>query len=106
MVPGARALPLASGWGERGVLLALAATAQHAVAGGLPDLIVGHGVLGRLLARLTVAAGGQPVVWERHGGRTDGAIGYRVTQAADRRTRGATTAASLTPAATRRCSTR
>ncbi len=81
VVPGARALPLASDWGERGVLLALAATAQHALSGGLPDLIVGHGVLGRLLARLAVAAGGQPVVWENHGGRTNGAAGYCVTQA-------------------------
>ena len=32
-----------------------------------PDLIVGHGVLGRLLARLAVLAGGAPpVVWERN----------------------------------------
>ena len=31
----------------------------------LPDLIVGHGVVGRLLARLVIAAGGpSPVVWE------------------------------------------
>lgn len=51
-----------------GALLALAATARHALAGldkDLPDLIVGHGVLGRLLARLTLAAGGAvPTVWE------------------------------------------
>ncbi len=48
--------------------MALAATARHAIAGfgtALPDLIVGHGVLGRLLARLTLAAGGTPpTVWE------------------------------------------
>ncbi len=32
-----------------------------------PDLIVGHGVLGRLLARIDVAAGAPtPVVWERN----------------------------------------
>jgi 3-hydroxyethyl bacteriochlorophyllide a dehydrogenase len=49
--------------GHRAVLLALAATAYHAVSlGGKgdpatpPDLIIGHGVVGRLLARLTVAA--------------------------------------------------
>jgi 3-hydroxyethyl bacteriochlorophyllide a dehydrogenase len=52
------------------VLLALAATAFHAMSGPdylQPDLIVGHGVLGRLLARLAVIRGGQPpVVWERN----------------------------------------
>jgi bacteriochlorophyllide a dehydrogenase len=44
--------------GPEGALLALAATARHALAGfntALPDLIVGHGTLGRLLARLTIA---------------------------------------------------
>jgi bacteriochlorophyllide a dehydrogenase len=51
--------------GENGVLLALAATAHHAIAlAGLPDLIVGHGALGRLMARITVALGGTPTVWE------------------------------------------
>jgi len=79
VVPGAKALPLDGGLGADGVLLALAATAQHAIAGGaLPELIVGHGVLGRLLARLVVAAGGAPVVWETNPARYDGADGYRV----------------------------
>jgi 3-hydroxyethyl bacteriochlorophyllide a dehydrogenase len=80
VVPSARALPIDSTLGERGVLLALAATAQHAVAGGaLPDLIVGHGVVGRLLARLVLAAGGAPpVVWETNPTRMDGAEGYEV----------------------------
>jgi bacteriochlorophyllide a dehydrogenase len=54
--------------GPEGALLALAATARHALAGfntALPDLIVGHGTLGRLLARLTLAAGAPaPTVWE------------------------------------------
>jgi bacteriochlorophyllide a dehydrogenase len=53
--------------GEEATLLALAATAHHAVAGAgatLPELIVGHGVLGRLLARVTKALGGAPTVWE------------------------------------------
>lgn len=72
-----------SGMGAEGALLALAATARHAMAGldkSLPDLIVGHGVLGRLLARLTVAAGGPaPTVWEIDETRQDGANGqYRV----------------------------
>ena len=72
--------------GESAVLLALAATAYHAVSGGgkrspivAPDLIVGHGVLGRLLARLTVAAGlPPPTVWEREPQRHEGAQGYEV----------------------------
>jgi len=71
------------GMGPEGALLALAATARHAMAGldkSLPDLIVGHGVLGRLLARLTVAAGGPaPTVWEIDETRQDGANGrYQV----------------------------
>ena len=80
VVPGERALPISENLGERGVLLALAATAQHAIAGGrAPDLIVGHGVLGRLLARLAVLAGGEPpVVWESNPTRAAGAEGYPV----------------------------
>ncbi len=63
--------------GEHGVLMALAATARHAVAGfTLPDLIIGHGVLGRLLARMAVAAGRRPTVWETNPARRDGAEGY------------------------------
>ena len=71
-----------AGFGAQGALLALAATARHAMAGfdrALPDLIVGHGVLGRLLARLTVAAGAPaPTVWETNPARQFGAIGYDV----------------------------
>ena len=65
-----------------GALLALAATARHAMAGpgkAVPDLIVGHGVLGRLLARLTVAAGAPaPTVWEIDPTRRTGAVDYEV----------------------------
>jgi bacteriochlorophyllide a dehydrogenase len=82
VVPGARVVPLDEGQGEEGVLLALAATAYHAIAarGALPpDLIVGHGVLGRLLARLALQAGGAPpVVWEHNPARAGGADGYPV----------------------------
>jgi len=71
-----------AGLGARGALLALAATARHAMAGQnttVPDLIVGHGVLGRLLARLTVAAGAPaPTVWEIDPTRQIGAQGYDV----------------------------
>ena len=65
-----------------GALLALAATARHALAGmntRLPELIIGHGVFGRLLARLTIAAGGPaPTVWEINEDRQLGATGYSV----------------------------
>lgn len=68
--------------GAQGALLALAATARHAMAGldkTVPDLIVGHGVLGRLLARLTIAAGAPaPTVWEINADRATGADGYEV----------------------------
>jgi 3-hydroxyethyl bacteriochlorophyllide a dehydrogenase len=71
-----------AGLGAEGALLALAATARHAMAGAdkaVPDLIVGHGVLGRLLARLTVAAGAPaPTVWEIDPARMGGATGYQV----------------------------
>ncbi len=66
----------------KGTLFALAATARHAIAGlgnKLPSLIVGHGVLGRLLARLTIAAGGEPpIVWESNPLRADNQTGYQV----------------------------
>lgn len=85
VVPSARAVSIDPALAERGVLLALAATAQHAIAGSpVPELIVGHGVVGRLLARLVMAAGGPPpVVWEANPQRMDGAAGYQVLQADD-----------------------
>ena len=88
VVPGARALPVEEHLGERAILLALAATAYHAARGApaTPELIVGHGVLGRLLARLAVMAGGTPVVWERDPQRAAGGAGYTVIDpAADER---------------------
>lgn len=89
VLPGARTLRIAERTGEHGVLLALAATAYHLAGGAIerqPDLIVGHGVLGRMLARLAVAAGAAPTVWETNPDRRDGAAGYRVVDpAADAR---------------------
>jgi 3-hydroxyethyl bacteriochlorophyllide a dehydrogenase len=86
VVNDSRIAPVSDTLGERAVLLALAATAYHAVSGGgkrlpivPPDLIVGHGVLGRLLARMTVVAGfAPPTVWETNPGRVSGAEGYEV----------------------------
>jgi 3-hydroxyethyl bacteriochlorophyllide a dehydrogenase len=86
VVPGKRVVPVHESLGENAILLALAATAYHAVSGGgkrehivPPDLIIGHGVLGRLLARLNVAAGcTDTVVWERDPQRAQGAEGYAV----------------------------
>jgi len=44
-----------------------------------PELIVGHGVMGRLLARITLALGlPAPVVWETQPARREGAVGYAV----------------------------
>ena len=81
-----RLAPEGNAQGASAVLLALAATAYHTVSHGgtrepgtPPDLIVGHGVMGRLLARLTVAAGAPaPVVWETQAARRSGAEGYTV----------------------------
>jgi bacteriochlorophyllide a dehydrogenase len=81
VVPGARAVTLPDGVGERGVLFSLAATAQHALRlhATPPDLIVGHGALGRLLARLVIATGGAPpTVWEINPTRRTGAHDYPV----------------------------
>jgi 3-hydroxyethyl bacteriochlorophyllide a dehydrogenase len=82
VVPAQRVVAFDEDLGERGVLLALAATAYHAlrlIGDARPECIVGHGVLGRLLARLTIALGGEPpVVWERDADRARGAVGYDV----------------------------
>ena len=66
--------------GAKAVLLALAATSQHTLANQTPpDLIIGHGVMGRLVARLTLAAGyPAPTVWEINPARESGADGYLV----------------------------
>jgi 3-hydroxyethyl bacteriochlorophyllide a dehydrogenase len=82
VVPAKRVVAFDEQLGDEGTLLALAATAYHALRPGgtaLPECIVGHGVLGRLLARLTVALGGAPpVVWESNPDRAEGGAGYTV----------------------------
>lgn len=86
IVPHDRVVRVAPSLGPKAVLLALAATCYHSVSlGGLrapmvaPDLIVGHGVMGRLLARIALALGQPaPTVWETQPARRAGAEGYAV----------------------------
>ena len=82
VVPGNRVAPIPEALGEQGILLALAATAYHALVMRAVEgrsLIVGHGVLGRLLARLsTTLDSAPPVVWETNPDRATGATGYEV----------------------------
>ena len=82
VLPSSRAAAIDTSLGERGVLLALAATAYHALTlpgGAPPELIVGHGVLGRLLARLSIAVHGTaPTVWERDPTRAEAGGAYAV----------------------------
>ena len=93
---------------RRRVLLALAATAYHATlhaTSPLPDLIVGHGVLGRLLARLAMLSGDRaPVVWEDEPEREQmAATDIRCSNRP--KTTAMTTVRFTMSAATRRCST-
>jgi 3-hydroxyethyl bacteriochlorophyllide a dehydrogenase len=82
VVPGAQVIPVQQSLEESAVLIALAASAQHALnatESGAVDLVVGHGVLGRLIARVAMANGtAAPVVWEPSAARRDGADGYSV----------------------------
>ncbi len=82
VVPAKRVVPIDQQLGDRGILLALAATAYHAIAAkgaSPPDCIVGHGVLGRLLARISIAVRNEPpTVWEKNPARAGGAVGYGV----------------------------
>ncbi len=121
VVPEARVASVGDLPAEHAALLALAATAMHALtyrrrhqlreaAAGMPgapraavrgtpdtttvdladivahapELVIGHGVLGRLIARLCIAIGAPaPVVWEIAEARRAGAIGYPVIDPAD-----------------------
>ncbi len=88
VAPAERLIPIGDTLAEEGVLLALAGTAYHALAVSgrlvLPELIVGHGVLGRLIARLVVALDGpSPRVWETNPARRTAEQGYAVIDPAD-----------------------
>ncbi|MDH4413381.1 MAG: chlorophyll synthesis pathway protein BchC [Rhizobium sp.] len=81
VVPGARTVRTDFTQEEDASLLALAATAHHAVCRSTraASLVIGHGVLGRLIARVIVATGNPPpTVWETRDTRCSGAQGYLV----------------------------
>ena len=88
VVPAERLISLPAETESTGVLLALAATACHALRRmddlGPPELIIGHGALGRLLARVTEARYQMtPVVWETADERREGNYRYNVIDPTD-----------------------
>ena len=88
VVPAERLISLPAETESTGVLLALAATACHALRRmedlGPPELIIGHGALGRLLARVTEARYQMtPVVWETADERREGNYSYTVIDPTD-----------------------
>ena len=67
--------------GEEGSLLALAATAHHVFSDDAtckPNIIVGHGALGRLIAKIAVLKGVKPIVIEANKERRKGNFEYEV----------------------------
>lgn len=80
VVPAEKLTPVDRAWGDNGILLALAATAHHAIAPSPntgPTLVVGHGTVGRLLTRQLMARGDPaPIVWEQAAERRDGDGSY------------------------------
>jgi len=82
VLPESRTISIGEKLGEKGILFALGATGYHAAfsdKGVAADLIVGHGVLGRLIARIVIASGAPaPTVWEKNTTRFGGALGYQV----------------------------
>ena len=88
VVPAERLVPLPSEMESKGVLLALAATACHALRRiedlGAPELIIGHGALGRLIARACMARHHvTPTVWETSAERRGGEHSYPVLDPAE-----------------------
>lgn len=84
--PADRVVRLGAAVGADGVLLALAATAHNALLGAraVPELIVGHGALGHMLARIAIALGyPAPTVWERDPDRRRGSFAYPVLDPAE-----------------------
>jgi len=83
VTPADRIILIEEDMAETGTLLSLAATAYHALALAHlspPDLVIGHGIVGRLVARILLAMGAPaPTVWEINPARRGGAQGYEVT---------------------------
>ncbi len=104
VVPGARVMPVSDRLGADAILLSLAATARRAVgSGALPDLVVGHGVLGGS----SRASRSRSAASRWSGRRTPRAPMARPVTASSTRSmiRDATTAASSMRVARRACST-
>jgi 3-hydroxyethyl bacteriochlorophyllide a dehydrogenase len=82
VVPSNRVSVIDDALGDKGTLLALAATAHHIApltSDWRPELIVGHGAVGRLLARLAMIGGHPPpMVWETNPARRTGDFPYPV----------------------------
>ncbi|WP_420333154.1 chlorophyll synthesis pathway protein BchC [Roseibium sp.] len=81
VLPGNRTIRVDEDIAEDAVLLALAATAHRALSRAQEpvDVIIGHGVLGRLIARIAIAQGQTPpLVLESNPERRKGAEGYEV----------------------------
>ena len=81
VVPAGRVIAVDEALGRNATLLSIAATAFHAVslAAGPPELIVGHGLVGRLAARICLALGyAPPLVFETNPDRRNGSQGYEV----------------------------
>jgi 3-hydroxyethyl bacteriochlorophyllide a dehydrogenase len=88
VVPAERLVLLPSEMESKGVLLALAATACHALRRiediGAPELIIGHGALGRLVARACMARYQvTPTVWDTSPERREGEHSYVVLDPAE-----------------------
>jgi len=76
VVPASKAVPIEAHCHAESVLLALSATACRIISqfpdNQGPDLIIGYGVLGRLVSRICHAIHGQsPTVWEKNPARRD-----------------------------------
>ena len=88
VIDSARLVQLQPDTGSEGVLLALIATAVHAIKrfenDALPQLVVGHGVLGRLVARICQSLGAEDLrVWEQDPARRDSGTPYPVLDPKD-----------------------